>query len=144
MHSIKQLMEILGLTENQIRDRIRALGPEFERYTRHGAHNRLLINNNGLELLKRLTDLEQSGLTVTDAAQQINHEIGVETTHKLTESEAESGVATRYIDHLEQELERRDKEIERLHEEIARLHDMLNRQLPGKISPWWRRLLGKR
>ncbi|MFQ5796745.1 MAG: hypothetical protein ACE5JP_17080 [Candidatus Bipolaricaulia bacterium] len=88
MHTIKEMSSILGLSVNQIRARIKvfeASEVDFKSYTKRESNNRLLVDSNGLELLRRVRELEQTGKTVREAVEQIQHEAKPATTSKQSE-----------------------------------------------------------
>jgi DNA-binding transcriptional MerR regulator len=70
MHPIKELRQILGLTStNQVRNRIEAVRDLLFGEIRRGPNNQILLTDAGLELLRRLQELYDSGLTIVEASQ---------------------------------------------------------------------------
>ena len=69
MHTISSLRKALGLTSmNQVRNRIEAIKDLLAVDLRRGPNNQILITEHGLELLRQLQDLHDSGLTMTEAS----------------------------------------------------------------------------
>ncbi|MBI1744526.1 hypothetical protein HYR54_15875 [Candidatus Acetothermia bacterium] len=61
MQDIKSLMDVLGMTENQVRTRIDRFKPVLNGSVRKGSFNRVLIDNNGVAVLQRVKELEGQG-----------------------------------------------------------------------------------
>ncbi len=69
MNTISDLRKALGLsTTNQVRNRIEAIKDILSEYLRRGPNNQILITDDGVALLRRLQDLYDSGLTMTEAS----------------------------------------------------------------------------
>ena len=70
MNTISDLRKILGLsTTNQVRNRIEAIKNILSEYLRRGPNNQILITDDGVALLRRLQELYDSGLTMTEASE---------------------------------------------------------------------------
>jgi DNA-binding transcriptional MerR regulator len=70
MHSINSLRQTLGLTTaNQVRNRIEAVKDLLIAHIRRGPNNQILLTDAGAELLRRLQELHDSGLTMTEASE---------------------------------------------------------------------------
>ncbi len=70
MNTISDLRKALGLsTTNQVRNRIEAIKDILSEYLRRGPNNQILITDDGVALLRRLQDLYDSGLTITEASE---------------------------------------------------------------------------
>lgn len=69
MHTISSLRKTLGLTTtNQVRNRIESIRDVLSEHLRRGPNNQILIGDAGVELLRRLQDLYDSGLTMAEAS----------------------------------------------------------------------------
>jgi len=69
MHSINGLRQTLGLTSaNQVRNRIEAIKDLLIAHIRRGPNNQILLTDAGAELLRRLQELHDSGLTMGEAS----------------------------------------------------------------------------
>jgi len=70
MNTINDLRKALGLsTTNQVRNRIEAIKDILSEYLRRGPNNQILIMDDGVALLRRLQDLYDNGLTITEASE---------------------------------------------------------------------------
>ncbi len=75
MYTVSQLVDILNLqTENQVRNRLNALRDSLVGHLRRGPNNQLLLTESGLELLRSLQALCETGHTLKEAASLIRYE----------------------------------------------------------------------
>lgn len=75
MYTVTQLAEILNLeTDNQVRNRIDALRDQLHGHLRRGPNNQLLVTEAGLELLRSLQALYETGYTLKDASALVRYE----------------------------------------------------------------------
>jgi len=146
MHDIEHIARILGLTQNQVRVRLNEFKGLLQPHIKRGENNKILIDNDGLAILKRAKELEDLGNTLQAVANMLKLEM-----KRSNEDSQEKGViaVSTYRDELIETLKnlveelKRDKEIllEQLKDkerEIERLHDLLNRQLPSpRQKRWW-------
>lgn len=75
MHSINELMDILGYTSDQIRLRLEKLKPILKETIRRGKHNKILVTDNGLEILRRAKQLEESNIPLEEIPEKLEKEI---------------------------------------------------------------------
>lgn len=76
MHSISSLRQTLGLTSaNQVRNRIEAIKDLLIAHIRRGPNNQILLTDAGAELLRRLQELHDNGLTMTEASEILRSSI---------------------------------------------------------------------
>jgi len=76
MHSINSLRQTLGLTSaNQVRNRIEAIKNLLIAHIRRGPNNQILLTDAGAELLRRLQELHDGGLTMTEASEILRSSI---------------------------------------------------------------------
>jgi len=69
MHTISSLRTALGLsTTNQVRNRIESIKDVLQPHLRRGPNNQILISDEGVEILRRLQELYDSGLTMAEAS----------------------------------------------------------------------------
>ncbi len=72
MHTITSLRKALALTTtNQVRNRIESIRDVLEPHLRRGPNNQILLADEGLALLRRLQELYDSGLRLTEASDVI-------------------------------------------------------------------------
>jgi hypothetical protein len=70
MHTIASLRKALDLsTLNQVRNRIDAVKDILAEFLRRGPNNQILVTDEGLELLRQLQKLYDSGLTMAEASE---------------------------------------------------------------------------
>ena len=76
MHTISELRRTLGLsTTNQVRNRVDAIKDLLADHLRRGPNNQILVADPGVELLRRLQELYDSGLTITEASEVLRSTI---------------------------------------------------------------------
>lgn len=75
MFTIKALAEMYDRTPKQIRDRVTALKPLIDVYSRDGKENAIQYTDQGRAMLDRLLQVEhENGLTIKAAAEQVKDE----------------------------------------------------------------------
>jgi len=75
MYTIKALAEMHGLTPKQARDRVTALKPLIDVYSRDGKENAIQYLEQGRAMLDRLLQVEREhGFTIKAAADQVKEE----------------------------------------------------------------------
>jgi uncharacterized coiled-coil protein SlyX len=75
MYTIKALAEMHGLTPKQARDRVTALKPLIDLYSRDGKENAIQYLEQGRAMLDRLLQVEREhGFTIKAAADQVKEE----------------------------------------------------------------------
>lgn len=100
MYSVGDLVRILGLrTETQVRNRIEAVRDILEPHLSRGPNNRILVDERGLEVLRALQALCESGKTVKEAAKTLRENFVPE-----RESRAAEPPDTRLLRRLEEEI----------------------------------------
>lgn len=125
MYGIGELVKVLGLkTETQVRNRIEAIRDLIEPYLQRGPNNRILVDERGLELLRALQALCESGKTVKEAAKYLR--ASAEPTEKKPKKPGESWSETET-----QEL------LRHLEEEVRFLRRLLLENHPRQPTPWW-------
>ncbi len=119
MYGLGELVRILGLkTETQVRNRIEAIRDVLEPHLHRGPNNRILVDERGLEVLRALQSLCESGKTLKEAAQIIR------SGGEVSPGAREEGDLRRLVEHLEEE-------VRFLRELILRGH--------RPPTPWWER-----
>lgn len=141
MHTINDLRKLLGLTTtNQVRNRIEAIKDVLSDHLRRGPNNQILITEGGVELLRRLQNLYDSGLTITEASEVIR-------SSSLIDSSLENKTSSGFVP-KRTNVEERDELIAALKEEIAFLRERVafleqrkeQRQQADKKREWWEEL----
>jgi predicted RNase H-like nuclease (RuvC/YqgF family) len=161
MHSIEDLVRYLGLSEYQIRARLREIDSVLDDHIYRGKKNRILIDDTGLKILERLRQLENEGLSVADSVQKIKEEM--EELSPITVQNATLDfpkepqtipqtelilVYKQMIDTLNQRIESLERQLQKKDEQIDRLQDLLHNRLPptkeeAARKGWLRRLFGR-
>ena len=69
MHTISMLRRTLGLSsDNQVRNRIERIRDLLSEYIRRGPNNQIFLTDPGLDLMKQLQELYDTGLTLSEAS----------------------------------------------------------------------------
>jgi hypothetical protein len=144
MHTISGLRKALGLsTTNQVRNRIESIRDVLSPHIRRGPNNQILVSDEGLALLKRLQDLYDSGLRMSEASDVLkynvdkNEVLSIPVSHDSASNRAAPTESTQRLVRSLQD------EIAFLRNRIAFLEGELIRQSgrPGaEDEPWWDRL----
>lgn len=133
MHDINTLMDLLGYEkQHQIRERLDAYKAVLGDSLKRGAKNKILVDNDGLMILRRAKELEEQGLTLKDVATQIDAEL------QSQQSEPETPEAETAPNETQTELMQfKDQYIKHLESEVTYLRDRLEgmqevvKQLPA-------------
>ncbi|HBR10422.1 TPA: hypothetical protein DD712_04150 [Candidatus Acetothermia bacterium] len=151
MHTINDLRAILGLkTINQVRNRMDAVKDLLAGLIRRGSNNQILIIDEGVEILRRLQDLYDSGLTITEASEalrasfELNAYKANSNINGLISSRSKQGDIA-YHSRDAQLIERLISEIEFLRERIRYLEHaqtLDNQQRTEDRPKWWESLRG--
>jgi hypothetical protein len=140
MHTISDLRKALGLsTANQVRNRIEAIKDVLTPHLRRGPNNQILISDAGVELLRRLQDLYDSGLTLTEASEVL---ISSAFNNEYRSRTVSSSLAQKPVN-----AEKRDELVATLKEEIAFLRQRVafleaqqRREPASPPRAWWESL----
>lgn len=136
--TIDQLKESLGLSSvNEARNRLNAVRDLLEPYIRRGEKNRLLLESEGVGLLRKLVDLEKTGLSLTQAERQLRKELnsGAIKQDQAVNQTPQDGATERLIHHLEEQIAIKDRQLEEKDQQIRRLQEILQNRLPGQKAP---------
>ena len=113
MHSINELQDILGYTSDQLRLRIEKLKPILAETVRRGENNKILVTNNGLEILRRAKQLEESNMTLSDIPDKLEKEM----------DQNQESVSTKSTETDRNLVEEKDKRIKDLQARIEELKE---------------------
>jgi len=137
MHTIGDLRGELGLsTAHQVRNRINAIRDVLGPHLRRGPNNQLLVDDEGVELLRGLQQLSDTGLTLSEASsitRAKNYKKDTAADAVLYETERSAGKAGRD----EAVLQRLCEEVRLLRERLAWLERGGRRAGEGTASRWW-------
>lgn len=111
MYSIKELEDILGYTSDQLRLRLDRFRPILNEHIRRGNNNKILLNDNGLEKLRRVKDLEKQNVALNEISDRLEKEVnpnGRETSDNLAQTDQNL-------------IEEKDKRIQELKDRVREL-----------------------
>lgn len=131
MHSLKELADILGYSVYQLRGRLDQLRPWFDQYIQRGEKNKILVNGNGLEILKRFKDMEDKGISLKKIPEKIQTELnGEKVGFDKSSSEEDTQVSqnTNQTDLNKDQNSEKDKRIEELREQIEYLRNQIEKK----------------
>lgn len=137
MQTIGELRRTLGLsTTNQVRNRIDAIKDLLVDHLRRGPNNQILVADPGVEILRRLQELYDSGLTITEASEVLRSSL-------LRNVRPADGTAERFVPNRITPEERAEL-VASLRDEIAFLRERV-RHLESQRAPaferpsreWW-------
>lgn len=137
MHTIEDLMRILGFNENQVRVRLR----EFKSYLeiRNGKNNKLLITSSGLKVLERIKELETGGFTLDSIKAVLDKELpsgkdplaNGESSHVQTDASEIQSVYKERIQDLKVQIEYLQSQLKEKDGQIAELYGIVKDRLPA-------------
>lgn len=111
MHSINDLQDILGYTSDQLRLRIEKLKPILTEAVRRGENNKILVTDNGLEILRRAKQLEESNTPLNQIPDKLEKEMD-------QNQESASAKSTETDRNLVEEKDKRIKDLQARIEEL--------------------------
>lgn len=121
---------------------------DFRKYIHRGDKNKILVDNNGIAILRRMKELEDNGKTLEEALNTVKQELNQQ---RETPSSSASEFNVKLVETLEKQIAFLEEQLKVRDREIERLHRIIENQLPqlpsGKKSEkevgWLRRLLAK-
>lgn len=136
--TIEELKDSLGLSSvNEARNRLNAIRDLLEPFILRGEKNKLLLSSEGVGLLRKLVDLEKTGLSLVQAEKKLREELNsgaIKHTQPEDQTPAE-GAVERLIRHLEEQIQIKDRQLEEKDRQIERLQELLQNRLPGEKAP---------
>ena len=147
MHTISSLRKALGLsTTNQVRNRIEAVKDLLSEHLRRGPNNQILVNETGVELLRQLQELYDSGLTMAEASSVLR--VKAHQTVDRVPLERPGLAPNRMMpDQTENVVALLKDEISFLRQRIIHLEKSVSgppgSPPPGNGQAWWERLKGE-
>lgn len=135
MHEISDLADILGLNENQVRNRLNSFDPILKKHIRRGEKNKILVDNNGLAILRRARELENEKNTLKEVLYALEKEIdsnGDKSQGKEASSVSRETVEVykSTIKQMEKEIKRLEKIIERRDRQVESFQRIIENRLP--------------
>jgi DNA-binding transcriptional MerR regulator len=156
MHDIQDLMRILGYDKpHKLRERLDAFKAVLGDSLKRGAKNKVLVDNNGLMILRRAKELEESGHTLREVARLLEAELKGHSAEDASNGSETASITDlkRQWELLLREKDRRiaqlEGEVEFLRGRILTLEEVLQDRLPPsqeeiranlqqKVSRWER------
>jgi DNA-binding transcriptional MerR regulator len=145
MHTISMLRRTLGLSsDNQVRNRIDRIKDLLADQIRRGPNNQIFLTDTGLDLLKQLQELYDTGLTLTEASQvlratAINTNIRTPaSSSSFTSNQMKPSREGTFDASSAQELKRIREHLVALEERISDLQTASH--TAGEDPYWWNRL----
>jgi len=145
MHTISMLRRTLGLSsDNQVRNRIERIKDLLAEHIRRGPNNQIFLTDIGLDLLKQLQELYDTGLTLAEAshvlrANSYNREIGH---HEVSSGSVLNQVNPARLpdgpDTLTHELKQLRQQIAALERKLVQRETVAGGR--SEPDPWWSRL----
>jgi len=149
MYDVDQLAGLLGMSSHQVRLRLGQFRSLLAPYIHRGQKNKVLLDHNGLEILKRALSLEKQGRTLAMIEAELRRELGgredktdsptatdgtpsaklIETYEKLVAQQAEE------LGFLRKQLLAKDEQIRYLQHKLDELGETLQRALPPPSAP---------
>jgi len=139
MHTISSLRQTLGLTSaNQVRNRIEAVKDLLVAHTRRGPNNQILLTDAGAELLRRLQELYDSGLTISEASDVLRSKFYKEDATTIPVSDRLAEKSTK-PDRTEPLLASLREQVVLLRQRVDHLERRLELSPPPshEPAPWW-------
>ena len=143
MHTISMLRRTLGLSsDNQVRNRIERIKDLLSEHIRRGPNNQIFLTNPGLDLMKQLQELYDTGLTLAEASQVLRttSETYGSSSRSVSSGSPPNGTQpSQSTSNLASALQ---KELALLRTHIAALEKKLPASLsdnarPADARPWW-------
>jgi len=137
VYTIAQIVELLGLSsENQARNRIEAVRDLLAGTLRRGRNNQLLVTESGLDLLRALHALCESGHTLKEAGDLLRYRADQNDVTLLPDKDKTGSNETidrgweALIDHLSRQIQALEARVTALERRTAERSGAL---------PWWQR-----
>lgn len=143
MHTISMLRRTLGLSsDNQVRNRIERIRDLLSQYIRRGPNNQIFLTDPGLDLMKQLQELYDTGLTLSEASDvlRVNSDINIVSPTDVLSSYRPNDMkpdqtASELASALRDELTLIRKHIAALEKQLLPLPDG---EIPSAdVQPWW-------
>ncbi len=146
MHTISMLRRTLGLSsDNQVRNRIERIRDLLSQHIRRGPNNQIFLTDPGLDLMKQLQELYDTGLTLSEASDvlRVNSDSNV---HSPADALAGYRSNDMKQDQTASELAfALQEELTLIRKHIAALEKQLSFPTDGEtpsadVQPWWSHL----
>lgn len=133
MYDLTKLSQILGMKEQEVYTRIYKFRALLKDHIRRGKKNKILLENNGLEILKRIKELEQEGNTFKTIQNLIEEELKSKDdvdSHSSERDKTEEEADKDLLDLLREQIVFLQRQIEYLQQENRNLLRVIENRLP--------------
>ena len=146
MHTISMLRRTLGLSSNnQVRNRIERIRDLLSEYIRRGPNNQIFLTDPGLDLMKQLQELYDTGLTLSEASGVLRTSSDIKGTSPDTVSSSYGSNDMKPHQTASELTSALQNELALIRKHIAALEEQLPSTTDGEITspdvqPWWSHL----
>jgi len=143
MHTISMLRRSLGLSsDNQVRNRIERIKDLLSEHIRRGPNNQIFLTDPGLDLMKQLQELYDTGLTLAEASQVVranahdtnSSHLSVSSAYRSNDPKPDRAISE-LASALQDELTQIRKHIAALEKQFpSRGNDEIS---SNDVQPWW-------
>lgn len=138
MHSIKDIANSLGFTQDQVRNRLDQLGTILDQHIKRGKRNKILFTSTGFQILERAKELEEQGMALRDIHKTLDKELSDDNDSNVEEKVNTNSVQNEYQVELIRE---KDKRIQSLESQLRYLKgkldqrdDQIQQLIPGSTD----------
>lgn len=143
MHTISMLRRSLGLSsDNQVRNRIERIKDLLSEHIRRGPNNQIFLTDPGLDLMKQLQELYDTGLTLAEASQVVRanaydnspSQLLVSSAYRSNDTKPDQAISE-LASALQDELTQIRKHIQALEKQLPSPGD--DEISSDDVQPWW-------
>lgn len=138
MHDIHNLMDILGYDQaHKVRERLDAFKAVLGESLKRGLKNKVLVDNNGLAILRRAKELEERGHTLKDVTVLLAEELKNPMQNNLNHAPETdlTSVTTLLLLEKDKRLKQMEEEILFLRGQVTGLEEILQQRLVALPPP---------
>lgn len=143
MHTISMLRRTLGLSsDNQVRNRIERIKELLAEHIRRGPNNQIFLTEPGLDLMRQLQELYDTGLTLAEAGQVLRVKMYAKASSSGSVSSGSGSNATKPNPTAADLSSPLQDEMALIRKHVAAIERQLPRQradesCPAEAKPWW-------
>lgn len=144
MYTLEEGADRLGIGYGALRDRLRALNGLLDPYMSRGKKGKILVDENGLHVLRRMLELERSGMSIADSAQAVRKEMALGQDASVgqirspstdsAQSADELSAVWQLVEQLRDENTFLKQQISMKDDQILRLQELFQNRLPGEVT----------
>ncbi len=133
MYDIKSLARILGMTEREVRYRLTLLDTILSNHIKQGKNRKILVDQGGVALLRRVKHFEEQGMPVLAAAEKVKTEVASRASPSDVAPRETSETAA-LVEVLREQIRRLEEDKRFLQERVKLLEELLYARLPGRVG----------